>query len=98
MFVVGYKPSLATVFIKVKWPMLDILSAILHENGYFLVKCVSKADVNLIIKGGNVMIGKRPMLIRKWDEHFDFKRDILCIVPVRVRFLNLPTKFWVLNP
>lgn len=74
MFVVGYKPSLATFtsFIKAKWSMLDNLSAILHEDGYFFAKCVSEADVNLIIKGGSVMTGKRPLLIRKWDEHFDF--------------------------
>ena len=40
------------------------------------------------------MIGKRPVLITKWDEHFDFKHDILRVVSVWVRFLNLPTKFW----
>ena len=73
--------------------MLDNLSTILHEDGYFLVKCGSEADVNLLIKGENVMIGKRLVLIREWDEHFDFKQDILCVVPVWVRFLNLPAKF-----
>ena len=39
MFLVGYKPSLTvfTSFVKAKWPLLDNISAILHEDGYFLV-------------------------------------------------------------
>ena len=96
MFVVGYKPSLEdfTSFVKAKWPLLDNISAILHEVGCCLVRCGSEADVNLIIKGGNFMIGKRAVLIRKWDEHFDFKRDILPMVPEWVRFLDNPTKLW----
>ena len=73
--------------------MPNKLSANLRKDGFFLVKCDSEADIISIIKGGNVMIGKRTMLIKKWDEHFDFKHDILRVVPMRVRFVNLPTKF-----
>lgn len=48
----------------------------------------------MLVSGGNTMIGKRPVLIKKWDDKFDFKRDILRVIPVWVRLLNLPTKFW----
>ena len=98
MFVVGYKPSLTvfSAFIKSKWPVLDHISVILHNDGYFLVKCNSEVDVMMLIRGGggSFMFGKRPVLVRKWDDQFDFKRDILRAVPVWVRLLNLPTKFW----
>ena len=59
MFVVGYiQPNLAvfTSFIKAKWPFLGNLSAILREDGNFLVNYGCEADVSLIIKGGNFVI------------------------------------------
>lgn len=79
MFVVGFRPSLSmfNTFIKNKWPNLGNFTSLLHEDGYFLVKCRSESDVLEILKGGNTMIGKRPILIRKRDENFDFKRDVL---------------------
>ena len=40
------------------------------------------------------MLGRRPVLVRKWDESFDFRRDISRVVPVWVLLLHLPTKFW----
>ena len=58
------------------------------------MKCNKESDAVAIIRGGNTMLGKRPVLIRKWDDKFDFKRDILRVTPVWVRLLNLPTMFW----
>ena len=96
MFVVGYRPSLTmfSAFIKSKWPILDYTSVILHDDGYFLVKCNSEADVMMLIRRGKFTFVKRPVLVRKWDDQFNFERDILRVVPVWVRLLNLPTKFW----
>ncbi|CAO2814013.1 unnamed protein product [Amaranthus hypochondriacus] len=96
MFVVGFRLaslSVLNTYIKNKWPSLGNFTSHLHEDGYFLVKCRSESDVHEILKGGNTMIGKRPILIRKWDENFYFKRDILRVVPVWVRLQHLPTEF-----
>lgn len=67
------------------------LKPILHDDGYYIVNCEKESGAAEIVRGGNFMLGKRPVLIRKWDENFDFKRDILRVVPVWVRLLNFPT-------
>ena len=76
IFVVGYRPSLPMFvsFVKTKWPGLEHnFSVILHNDGYFLVKCNSEEDVMMLVNGGNTMIGKRPVLIKKWDDKFNRK-------------------------
>lgn len=61
------------------------MPTVIHDDGFFLVKCGYENNVQEILRGGNAMIGKRPVLIRKWDDQFDFKRDILRVVLVWVR-------------
>lgn len=92
----GYQPSMAIYieFLMSSWPHLDNLKPILHDDGYFLVKSDKESNDVEIICGGNTMLDKRFVLIRKWDDKFDFKRDILHVIPVWIRLLNLPKKFW----
>lgn len=47
----------------------------------------------MIVRGGNAMIGKRPLIIKKWDDNFDFKKDIVRAIHVWIRMLKLHTKF-----
>ena len=69
-------------FFKTKRPNLGDFTCILHDNGYFLVRCKDDLIVFEILNGGNAMLGKRPVLIRKWNENFNFKSDILKVVMV----------------
>lgn len=54
-------------------------------------------NVPPMINGGNTMMGKRPVLVRRWDKTFDFKRDIHRVIPVWIRLLILPMHLWGMN-
>lgn len=99
MYVVGCQPNIATFskFLKSCWPHLDNLMPILHQDGYYLVQCLSEEVAVELVNRGNVMMGKRPVLVRMWDAQFDFTKDILRVIPVWIRLIKLPTKFWGMN-
>ena len=92
MFIVGFQPNLYSLnrFVERNWPNIPKYNSILHQDGYYLVQCSSANDAIMIVNGGNAMMGKRPVLIRRWDKDFDIKKDILRVIPVWIRLLKFP--------
>jgi uncharacterized protein DUF4283 len=76
------------------WVSIAKFNTILHQDGYYLVKCSSADGVNLIVNGAYTMIGKCLVLVRRWDKNFDFKKDIFRVIPVWIRLLKRPIHLW----
>lgn len=91
LFIAGPKPLLFHVqrYLKAQWPQLVQPRVTAHRDGHFLIKYTKVDDVNLIIQENSDIMGGRPIVVRKWSSEFDFQRDILKAVPMRVKLYNL---------
>lgn len=47
----------------------------------------------MILAGGPYTIGKRPIILCEWTPNFDLKEHVLRLMPLWVRFVNLPLCF-----
>lgn len=61
-----------------------------HEDGFFIMRFNTDEECEEILKGGPYFLNKAPMIVKKWDKNFDFKDEILRVIPVWIRLPSLP--------
>ncbi|XP_056688055.1 uncharacterized protein [Spinacia oleracea] len=96
MYVVGDKPSIGAVirYIANEWKNVSKPQVFLHDDGYFIVKFGSKKDRDAVLVAGPHTFFGRPMITKPWTASFNFKEEVLRVIPVWVRLPNLPLCCW----
>ncbi|KAL2921901.1 hypothetical protein RDABS01_013392 [Bienertia sinuspersici] len=89
-------PSLNAIkkYAQAQWGEISMPRIFLHENGYFLLRFDSSTACNEVNAKGPYMFKGRPVVIKQWTINFDFNAEVLRVVPVWVRFPNLPLYCW----
>lgn len=96
VYVVGQTPIIGTIirFITLEWNTVAKPKVFLHEYGYFLVKFESLRNRNEILYSGPFTLNNRPMIVKAWTPSFNFHDEIMRVIPLWVRFPNLPLNCW----
>lgn len=64
------------------------------DNGYFLVKFLSKKDLNQALLEGPWMIADHYLIVRRWCPNFDPFNEKIESLTVWIRFLCLPIEYY----
>ncbi|XP_074288529.1 uncharacterized protein LOC141613686 [Silene latifolia] len=63
-------------------------------NGVFLVRFKSRAAREAVLKQGHFLFDNKPLIVRPWSPEIELVKHEVKSVPVLIRLLNLPLKFW----
>ncbi|XP_021862240.2 uncharacterized protein [Spinacia oleracea] len=96
MYVVGDRPSIGAVirFVEKDWNIFSKPQVLLHEEGYFVIKFASKKERDSILMAGPHSFFGKPVIVKPWSPEFNFQAEVLRVVPIWVRFPNLPLNCW----
>ncbi|XP_056685683.1 uncharacterized protein [Spinacia oleracea] len=96
MYVVGDRPSIGAVirFVEKDWNIVSKPQVLLHEEGYFVIKFASKKERDSILMAGPHSFFGKPVIVKPWSPEFNFQAEVLRVVPIWVRFPNLPLNCW----
>ncbi|CAO2826291.1 unnamed protein product [Amaranthus hypochondriacus] len=96
VYVVGGIGSIDIIrgFIRKHWSCVSMPTIHQHEDGYFILRFKNEEECTEILKGGPYFINRAPIIVKKWNRDFDFKDEILRVIPVWVRLPNLPLHCW----
>lgn len=74
MYILGEIPGQNTMkqYINVNWANVAEPDVFLHEEGYYIVKFRTTADMQEIYYSGPYSINNRPMILKPWTSDFDF--------------------------
>ncbi|XP_021848896.2 uncharacterized protein [Spinacia oleracea] len=96
MYVVGDSPTIAYVkrFMEGVCNSVTQLHVFFHDDGYFIIKFKNIEDMNQIISGGPYSLYGKPIIIKPWTVDFNFYEEVLKVIPLWVKFPNLPLNCW----
>lgn len=75
-----------------EWRKVGKPQVFLHDEGLFFLKFPSVADRNNVLFAGPHSFHGKPMIVKPWDANFNFHNEILQVVPLWIKLLNLPLK------
>ena len=95
-YVVGGNTSVDIIrgFIRKHWTHVLMPTIHTHEECYFILKFNLESDCSDILKGGPYFLNRAPIVVKKWSVNFDFKAEILRVIPVWIRLPSLPLHCW----
>lgn len=98
-YVIGDCPGYNTMnkYITQNWSIVAEPEIFLHEEEYYIVKFQQKSDMDTILSTGPFSINNRPIVLKPWSANFDFSKEFLAEIPLRVKFPNLPLNCWRLG-
>ncbi|CAO2821070.1 unnamed protein product [Amaranthus hypochondriacus] len=96
VYVVGGNVSIETIrgYIRKHWTHVSMPTIHSHEEGYFILRFNTDNECEEILKGGPYFLNRTPMVVKKWNCKFDFKEEVMRVIPVWVRLPNLPLHCW----
>ncbi|XP_070049826.1 uncharacterized protein [Nicotiana tomentosiformis] len=96
VYVVGDTPgyNYMSKYVQQNWNNVSEPGIYYHEEGYYIVKFQSIADMNEILYAGPYTIYKRPIILKQWTPDFDFNVEFLTEMPLWVKFPNMPMSCW----
>lgn len=96
MYVVGESPTLASVrrFMAAVWSEVSTPQVFFHDEGYFIIRFECIEDKNRIVAGGPYTFYGKPVIIKPWAADFNFYEEVLKVIPLWVKFPNLPLHCW----
>ncbi|KAL9383653.1 hypothetical protein Peur_023976 [Populus x canadensis] len=66
----------------------------MYDSGWLIYTFSSEADKLAVLSGSPYYVFDRPLVLKSMSEYFDFAATDMSWVPVWVKFLNLPLKYW----
>lgn len=96
MFVLGETSTIAYVmrFMAKEWNHVATPKVFLHDDGYFFLNFNTVDDRNEILFAGPQFFFGNHAIIKRWSAHFSFHDEVLKVIPLWVRFPNLPLNCW----
>ncbi|KAH0724818.1 hypothetical protein KY284_000683 [Solanum tuberosum] len=76
------------------WHFVLMPNILLHDEGYYIFKFKSEEDKGKVINFGPYYFSNRPLILKPWVLDFEFDKEILSVVPIWVKFLGLPVRYW----
>ncbi|XP_074271354.1 uncharacterized protein LOC141595288 [Silene latifolia] len=95
-FILGANPPWEVVedFIYRSWDEYGVDRVSFLPSGVFLVRFRKKKDLDSVVHHGHFLFDNKPIIVRPWSPSVSLKKEQATVVPVWVRFLDLPLKFW----
>ncbi|KAK9672338.1 hypothetical protein RND81_12G094100 [Saponaria officinalis] len=95
-FILGANPPWDVVegFIYRVWAKFDVDKVAFLPNGIFLVRFKSEQSKNAVLQQGHFLFDNKPLIVKPWFEGVELVKDDVKVVPVWVKLMNLPLKFW----
>ncbi|XP_074266067.1 uncharacterized protein LOC141588528 [Silene latifolia] len=95
-FVLGANPPVEVVegFLRRLWATYPIDKVSFCANGIFLVRFKTSAAKDQILRHGHFLFDNKPLIVREWTADVTLEKEEVKEVPVWVKILNLPLKFW----
>lgn len=96
VYVVGGNVTVETIrgFIRKHWSFVSMPTIHIHEDGYFIMRFNFETECKEVLKGGPYILNRAPIIVKQWTMNFDFKEEIIRVIPVWVRLPNLPLHCW----
>ena len=96
MYVVGETPTIGAImrYIATAWGNVAKPRVFLHDAGYFVVHFATMDDRNEVLFGGPHSFNSKPIIVKHWTPDFYFHKEVLRVIPIWVRFPNLPLNCW----
>ena len=96
VYVVCQNPTLTSIsqYVNVLWQLNHEPAIFKREEGFFIVKLKTKEDRDRILLARPHLFYSKAMIVKKWCASFNFPEEILKVVPLWVKFPNLPLNCW----
>ncbi|KAF3639841.1 hypothetical protein FXO38_22425 [Capsicum annuum] len=96
LYIIGEAPSYAYLkaYSGITWNTVTFPEVFYQEKGFYIVKFKSVNDMDGILAIGPYIMNGMPFLLKKSTSDFDFWTEFPSIIPLWVRFYNLPLNCW----
>ena len=96
VYVVGQNPTLTALksYIMTNWNLGVEPQMFKHEEGYFVVKMGSRESRDIVVFAGPHLFYGKPMIIKPWTANFNFRNEVLKVIPIWIKLPNLPLNCW----
>ncbi|XP_070057680.1 uncharacterized protein [Nicotiana tomentosiformis] len=96
VYVIGKTPGYNYMkrYMAQNWNMVAEPEVYYHEEGYYIVKFQSMADLNEVHYAGPYSINNKPMILKQWCPEFDFNAEFLTELLLWVKFPSVPMNCW----
>ncbi|XP_059310372.1 uncharacterized protein LOC132061616 [Lycium ferocissimum] len=65
-----------------------------HEDGYYIAKFQSVADMQEIVYSGPYCLNNKPLILKQWTLQFDLSKEFLSEIPLWIKLPKLPMNCW----
>nr|XP_009759342.1 PREDICTED: uncharacterized protein LOC104211900 [Nicotiana sylvestris] len=65
-----------------------------HNDDYFVIRFSNLEERDQVLYSGPHTVNNRPIIMKSWSTNFNLHDEILKIIPLWVRFPNLPLNCW----
>ncbi|XP_010682612.1 uncharacterized protein LOC104897432 [Beta vulgaris subsp. vulgaris] len=96
VYVVGQNPTLNSIYqyINSQWGCKEELAIFKHDEGFLIVRLKSREERDKVLYTRPHLFYGKPMIIKHWCANFNFHDEILKVIPILVKFPNLPLSCW----
>ncbi|XP_060182421.1 uncharacterized protein LOC132612097 [Lycium barbarum] len=96
VYVIGETPGYNYMlrYVTQNWNKVAEPEVFLHEEGYYVVKFQTLADMYEILYSGPYTINNKPMVLKPWTVDFDLSKEFPTEIPLWITMPNLPMSCW----
>ena len=76
------------------WGKVGLEKTLATDTGFFFFKFSSTIARDEVLEGGPWHIAGQPIILRKWQPGLTLEKEALQCIPIWVKFLKLPMKYW----
>ncbi|XP_019248333.1 PREDICTED: uncharacterized protein LOC109227588 [Nicotiana attenuata] len=76
------------------WDFVNTPKILYHDDGYYIFRFDSLEDRDKVMQLGPCTFHNKPLILKNWSLDFVFDPECLNVIPLWVRFPNLPVGFW----
>ncbi|KAH1253521.1 hypothetical protein GmHk_04G010152 [Glycine max] len=81
-------------FMEKAWNFVSLPDMYYHDDGYFMLRFKSHADMDAVLMKGPYTIRNMPLILQEWRPDFDLKKDMLSTIPIWVKLPKLALHLW----
>ncbi|OIT19716.1 hypothetical protein A4A49_59088, partial [Nicotiana attenuata] len=95
-YVLGENPYFKSMenYVDNVWNFVDTPKILYHDEGYYIFRFDSIDDRDKVMQSGPYFFHNKPFILKNWSLDFVFNPECLNVIPIWVRFPNLPVGFW----
>ncbi|XP_048489882.1 uncharacterized protein LOC125491854 [Beta vulgaris subsp. vulgaris] len=96
IYVICQNPSLMAItkYCKTQWAPKCEFKVFKHDEGYYVVNLETREDRDSTLYFGPHLFFGKAMIVKQWTANFNFHNEVLRVVPIWIKLLNLPLNCW----